>query len=41
MATYDKTQLSKRLYLMPGTALGSEQVYITALCCGVNADLEQ
>ena len=41
MATYDKTQLSKRVYLMPGTALGGEQVYITALCYAVNADLQK
>ena len=41
MATYDEPQLSKRLYLMPGTALGGEQVYITALCCAVNADLQK
>ena len=41
MATYDEAQLSKRLYLMPGTALGGEQVYITALCCAVNADLQK
>ena len=41
MATYDKAQLSKRLYQMPGTAPGGEQIYITALCCAVNVDLQK
>ena len=40
MATYDTAQLAKRVYQMPGQP-GGEQVYITALSCAVNADLEQ
>ena len=40
MATDDKAQLTKRRYQMPGTELGGEQVYLTALACAVNADPE-
>ena len=40
MATYDTAQLAKRVYQMPGQP-GGDQVYITALCCAVNADLQK